>query len=257
MPSVADLQAHLRRLAGDGHTAVSLPPFTLFVLPDASGSAQAIPDEPIAGAPRAALAALREACALRERRLTIVFLEEFAPALTPALWAAGFVEAGRSLLMICTPATHRPVPPMPGLTLATLDANSPLAAIRDGLDANEFGFNPATTTRATDDDAEQFRRGLVEARAFTAYLDGQPVGAGMFNPPRAGLAELVGIATLAPYRRRGIATALTAHAAAVAFARGVQVAFLFTADAGARRVYERVGFRPAATKLVYRDPPPG
>ncbi len=78
----------------------------------------------------------------------------------------------------------------------------------------------------------------------------------MFNPPIAGLAELVGITTLEPYRRRGIAAFLTAHMTQVAFAQGVDTVFLTAADERAGRVYERVGFRPCTTLLGYSDPAP-
>ena len=76
----------------------------------------------------------------------------------------------------------------------------------------------------------------------------------MFNPPRDGLAELVGIATLEPLRRRGVATAVTARLARVAFEQGVTAAFLTAADEGAGRVYERAGFRRVGTMLAYIEP---
>ena len=56
------------------------------------------------------------------------------------------------------------------------------------------------------------------------------------NPPAHG-AELVGITTLEPYRRRGIGAYLTAYAARTAFSLGVDLVFLSTSNPAARRVY--------------------
>jgi predicted GNAT family acetyltransferase len=97
------------------------------------------------------------------------------------------------------------------------------------------------------------QRGRLAASAgsFLARLEGAPVAAADFTVPLDGFTELVGIATLPAYRRRGIASALTAAATETAFARGVRVAFLSAEDEHAGRVYERVGFRPFATALTY------
>ena len=69
----------------------------------------------------------------------------------------------------------------------------------------------------------------------------------------ARLAEVAGIATLEPFRRRGVASVLTSEAVRTAFVQGVAVALLTAADEHAGRVYERIGFRPYATLLAYGD----
>jgi predicted GNAT family acetyltransferase len=63
-----------------------------------------------------------------------------------------------------------------------------------------------------------------------------------------------GTTTLAEFRRRGIAAALTAHMVATAFAHGVEVVCLSAAGEHAGWVYERVGFQPFATMLAYIAP---
>ena len=78
----------------------------------------------------------------------------------------------------------------------------------------------------------------------------------MFNPPHASVTELLGIATVDDFRRRGVASYLSAYAASVAFERGVELVYLSTKNPAARRVYERLGFRPHAVLLFYADPPP-
>ena len=68
-----------------------------------------------------------------------------------------------------------------------------------------------------------------------------------------GLAEVAGIATLEPFRRRGVASVLTSEAVRTAFVQGVEVALLTAADEHAGRLYERIGFRPCPTLLAYGD----
>jgi predicted GNAT family acetyltransferase len=82
-------------------------------------------------------------------------------------------------------------------------------------------------------------------------LEGEPIATGAHTAPLDGFTELVGIATLADYRRRGVAGALVAAMAQAAFRAGVRVAFLSAADERAGRVYERVGFRPYATARAF------
>jgi GNAT superfamily N-acetyltransferase len=151
----------------------------------------------------------------------------------------------RSAVFACTPATFRPAAEMPGLQFVVLSDQSTIAEIQEGLDANALGFDPAAAP-ATEAEALAFRAELIASRAFTAKLDGQPVAAGMFNPPIAGIAELAGITTLEPYRGRGIGAAVTSEIAREAFAHGVEIAILRTDNPVAHRVYQRVGFQPVA-----------
>lgn len=249
------LQAYLRESARQQADIISAPPFTLFLRPgDVAMDAAAIPDAPAGGDLRAVLATLRAAMLPGQYQLRVAFIAEFAPDLARALKITGFEEMNRTQLLAATPDTLRPALAVPGVSMVTLDARSSLADVREGLDTNERGFNPQASP-ATDADAGAFRRGLVENRAFTARLHGAPAGAGMFNPPHAGVAELVGITTLAPLRRRGIGSYLTAYAAQTAFALGIELVYLSTSDPAARRIYERLGFRPYATHLVFSIPP--
>ncbi|MGY0235614.1 GNAT family N-acetyltransferase [Longispora urticae] len=148
-------------------------------------------------------------------------------------------------MLICTPATLRAPAEVPGLAFQVVSATSPLAAVLDNLNVNTWGFDPAAPG-ATVEDAESFRDGLTTHRALNAVLDGRAVAAGMFLDLVAGRTELVGIATLEDFRRRGIGAAVTAALAREAFAFGAEVCFLTTDNPGALRVYERLGFAPEA-----------
>lgn len=123
--------------------------------------------------------------------------------------------------------------------------------MREGLDVNEFGFDPTSAQPATEEQAERFRATLGAARAFTARLDGEGAGAGMYTPPDGGVTELAGIATLDRFRGRGIATALTAYMTQSAFTQGCDLVFLATANPIARRAFERAGFQPVGMVLTY------
>ena len=83
-------------------------------------------------------------------------------------------------------------------------------------------------------------------REWTAFT-----GAMMFTAPLDGLTELAGGTTIAAYRRRGIGAAMIAAAAAAAFERGVEITFLTAASEYASSVFQRAGFQPYATALVY------
>lgn len=175
-----------------------------------------------------------------DRRAPIV-----GPLAPAALTVAVTPEFLRSLVFACTPATFRPAAEVPGLTFVVLSDQSTLAEIQEGLDANALGFDPAAAP-ATEAEALAFRAELVDSRAFTAKLGGRPVGAGMFNPPLEGVAELAGITTLAPFRGRGIGAAVTSEITRVAFTHGVEIAILGTDNPAAFRVYQRIGFQPVA-----------
>ena len=255
--SVTDVQAYLRYRAQQQSETIPIPPFTLFLRTggEASEDDHAVPDPSLGDDVREPLARLRATCGARARLTRIRFLEEFVPDLVPALEVENMVQERSVELLACTPDSLIPPPEVPGLSMVTLDANSALPEVREGLDTNERGFDPRAEP-ATETQARAFREGLVESRAFIARIHGEPAGAGMFNPPYAGVAELVGITTVDTFRRRGVAAYLTAYAARVAFEQGVALVYLSTDNAAARRVYERLGFRPYAMLRSYVDPLP-
>ena len=84
-------------------------------------------------------------------------------------------------------------------------------------------------------------------------MAGKPVAVGMVSEAYNSICELVGLATLADYRRQGIATAITREAVARAFEHGTEVVFLTAADERAGRVYQKVGFANYTTVLAYID----
>lgn len=238
----------MRAVARQQYDAVPVPPFTLYFHPSdpLPYLNYAIPDEPPGDAASLAepLARLKAEFVRRGRRPRFEFVGAVFPALAGALEASGFEIEARPQLMVCTPDGLREVPPVADLKLETLSATSPLDAFREFLLVQRRAFGLGATSAVSDEDARWLREGLGAGLCCVGRLGGEAVAVSMFLDPRDGLTELVGICTLEPHRRRGLAGALTYAALRAAFARGVSVAFLSAADARAGRVYEAAGFTP-------------
>ena len=257
MLSLARLQEYLRFKAGQHHEVVPLLPFLLFFheTDTSPESNYAFLEGPGGDHLQDPLKKLPTLFTERHRIPRLQFIEESCKRLAQVLRSSGWTEQERSSVMICTPQTYQPAPHVSGLTIITLSQTSSIEEICEGLDANALGFDPHAQP-ATLQEAEEFRRDLLLSRAFTARLNGQLVGAGMFTDIHEEMTELVGIATLEAFRRRGIATALTAFMTQTAFSQGATLVFLIAANEQAGRVYERVGFRPQATFVVYEETAP-
>lgn len=258
------LQMFLRHTAHLQYPSLSLTAFTLFLHPTnpSLDSNYALPDTTSTDDLAGALGRLRQACASRDRLPRIMFVEGYAPHLAAGLHAHGFVESARAPLLICTVETLRPPQAPLGLTVAILDERAADWAVRAHLEVHARGFEPLGSESFNDEEVQRFRRDLGIVRAFTAYLDGVPVAAAASLPPYGGVAEIVGITTLVPFRRQGIGGALAAAATRQAFGGTVDTVFLIAADQQAGRVYARVGFQAGGTLLTYDDkgtsvPPPG
>jgi ribosomal protein S18 acetylase RimI-like enzyme len=91
---------------------------------------------------------------------------------------------------------------------------------------------------------------------FVAW-DGDRIAAFVLGELRDGRGEIVEVSTRAPYRRRGLATALLTTSLLALQARGATLVRLHTSSdnvAGARTLYERLGFSPRKEYVRYRKP---
>lgn len=250
------IQSYLRENARGQYESVAVPPFTLFfhpadpfpyfnyAIPDAACSQKDL--EPV-------LEGIVTEFQRRGRPPRFEFLEQFAPALPSALQAAGFAETGRQWSMICTPATLQPAPEVPGLELVALHPESPSEEIRDYLLTQRQGFDPANQTTPDEGQIRQTRLDFLVGgwRAYLARLDGEPAAVGGFGRIIGEVTEIASIATRLPFRRRGIATQMTAFLTGEAFRLGARTVCLTAEDERAGRVYERIGYRPFTTMLAY------
>ncbi|MFI5768091.1 GNAT family N-acetyltransferase [Streptomyces sp. NPDC051658] len=252
MPMDADVQNHARTLAQRSPDHLRIGPFTVRYNPNWSNkyANYAIPDrdaEPTAEDLDALIAAFRE----HDRLPRLEFLPGSAPAVEPALLAAGFTVENRAPVMACAPGDLLPPKPVDSLTIAEPATEAEFAA---AALVQHHGYGE--TGEPEDGMAEWLRTAARGGGvAALATVDGVPAGAGGCSVPVDGLTELAGLAVADAYRRRGIGAALSAHLTATAFERGCRVVWLEPGDADAERIYAGIGYRRVDEKLnISLDP---
>ena len=234
------------------YETVSVPPFTLYFAQsdDAVFGSTAVPNQPTHEDMTDALAEVRTQFVKRGLPPRVQYMDAYCPSLTRILHENSFELLSQAEIMVCTPDSYRPVPPMPGLTTTTLSQDSDLEAIKQGVTTHQLGFTPQGT-QLMNTDPELFRQSLISSRAFILRLNDEPVTTGMFTPVRDGVTKLTGISTIPTYRRRGFGAYLTGTMVQVAFSRDVDLVFLAVPDDETATVYKRVGFKSQATLLTY------
>ena len=255
LAEIVRIQNYLREIARSQYEALALDPFTLFFHPSDTLKYfnYAIPDRPCGLDLSGILSTLRHAYHQRQRLARFEFFEAFAPELPAALRENGFSEEGRQWSMICTPQTLQTVPIVANLQIFELGPQTSLQDARDFMLVQREAFSPAEDGIPTGEEIGNTQNSFTCRPAFLARLGDEPVGAAAFSQPIAGVTEVTGIATRTAFRRRGIAAAMSAQAAAAAFKRGVQTVCLTAEDERAGRVYQRVGFAPFSIMLAYID----
>jgi GNAT superfamily N-acetyltransferase len=239
---LTDIQAYLRRAASYGRETARIGPFLATFAP---GSASpylnyAIPDEAADPRPEE-IAALVAAYAGRERRPRLEYLPDLAPAVEPALVAAGFTVEARMPMMVCRPAEAVPTPPPEGIELLVPRTRAEFAGLI-AVQRAAFGEDEPVTDAAVDGMHKLLADGGLAVLAKDTQR-GVPAGAGVATVVLDGATELVGLAVPDRYRRRGIAAAVTAELSRLADRAGVTTAFLTPGGDVAERVYARVGYR--------------
>ncbi|MFF2331036.1 MULTISPECIES: GNAT family N-acetyltransferase [unclassified Streptomyces] len=246
MPMDADVQTHARTLALRSPDHLRVGPFTVRYNPNWSikYANYAIPDqdaEPTAEDVDALIAVFRE----HGRLPRLEFLPGWAPAVEPALLAAGFTVENRAPILACAPGDLLPPKPVDSLAIAepATDAEFDAAAL-----VQHHGYGG---TGEPEGGEAAWLRAAVEGGgvAALATVDGVPAGAGGCSVPVDGLTELAGLAVASAFRRRGIGAALSAHLTATAFARGCRVVWLEPGDAAVERIYAAIGYRRVDEKL--------
>lgn len=117
---------------------------------------------------------------------------------------------------------------------------------------------PPVPTAAADpalpDALVDHERSAITAGSHTIALarlpaTGQPAAVGSLNRVD-DVAEIVGVGTMAPARRQGLASAVTAALARHALAAGVELIFLAAGDDDVAMLYHRLGFRRVGTACI-------
>lgn len=177
----------------------------------------------------------------------IEWIDEVTPSLLPAVRAAVTVpyELENCPLLVLPEDTSVAEDTAGTRVLAPDDADLPLmlGAVSAGFDGQD-----EVKARPPGRRPDLVREGLlVLVAAYDA--SGAVVGGGS-AAPRGDIAELMGIAVVAPARHRGLGSATTATLTAACRAAGVRTLFLSAASGEATRIYERLGFQRRGTACI-------
>jgi ribosomal protein S18 acetylase RimI-like enzyme len=248
----ATIQAYIRSGVVRGRESTQVGPF-LATFSRRSDNPYLNYAIPIDGAtPSSAdVAALIAAFRQRGRTPRLEYLTSVAPAVEPAVLAAGFVVEGRLPVMVRTPGSLQDFPMVRGIELVVPTSDADLLAL---ITAQNEAYGEA----APGPNEVEARRANIAAGGLAVLArdvhTGEPAGGGIFDVPLAGIAEIAGIGVRAAFRRRGIARALTTRLAREAFTRGVTLVFLTPAHDVEARIYTRAGFVGAAEQLLISLP---
>lgn len=239
----------------------ALPPLVLFVHESAGWSYYA---RPMLGA-SAFTAADVERVRARQQELGVgesfEWVAETTPSLRAAVEATGLVIVEYPLMLLDA-AHYAPAALDDGLTarmvgpdddiarieaVARLGFGAPGTAVGEvGVEALDGAAAPMTAEQIASRQ-ERLRSGHLVT--FAVLDRGEPVCIGSHQPV-GGVTEIVGVATLPAYRRRGIAGAVTSLLVDDALARGVETIFLSAGGEDVARVYARLGFERIGTACI-------
>lgn len=178
----------------------------------------ALPVDPLDERLPAAIGALRSRYRAHHEPLRLEFNEETWPGLSPALEEAGLILESRNPLMACEPDAFRPI-----------TARSVVVRFL------EVDPRHPSTLRAVGE------------------LDGEVAGRASLGTV-AGVAELYGVVTDPPFRRRGVAATICSALIERLFREGGTLVFLDAENPGAEALYSGLGFRLVGTRLSYAEP---
>lgn len=189
--------------------------------------------------------------AFRERGLMprLEFAPHAAPAVEEALYAEGFRVEDEHEYLVCVPDTLV-LPENPPFVEAP-ETDADYAAIDEALaEAFDFEIPPSPAGVARLRRTEAMGGGVRFVRA----PDGGCAGGASCSAPAMGTSELAGVGTRPVYRGRGIAAAVTASLTELMFGKGNESVWLEYGGEGSRRIYERIGYRPAGRRLYVSIP---
>jgi ribosomal protein S18 acetylase RimI-like enzyme len=210
----------------------------------------AVPDSGARPAPaevEALIAFFRE----HQRIPRLEYVEDNAPDVERALLAAGFTVERRTPVMISRPDTRLTPREPAGITVREAASDADLAAaavVQHHAYLVPVPPGPEDIARL----ARVAERGGVVSVAV-ADASGDVVGTGLVDVtgPEDPVGELAAVGVLTEFRRRGIASALSAHLARTAHARGLGLVFL-EAEPDEESIYRRTGFTDLTTKIWIR-----
>jgi GNAT superfamily N-acetyltransferase len=229
------IQRYLRALVAAEREAVDAGAFTLYLHPTEKQHPflnYAIPDEGAEPDDGSALVA-----AARERGL-IPRIEAVEPCAPWVRDLPGFEIELEPPLMTCA----EPIDLSSPAELVVVEQGSALVGPLLQALYEAFDEPPPTPERIA----------TWDGRAVAALVDGEVVGGASWTAVIDDMTEIAGIGVREPFRRQGIAGALTAEATRRGLAAGATLALLSPGNDGAKRVYERAGFADASRMIHAR-----
>jgi ribosomal protein S18 acetylase RimI-like enzyme len=236
-------------------------PLTLFVATGPGFRWYARPSLGAGSVTAADVAAVRRRQRVLGQPESFEWVDEVTPSMRPAAEQAGLAVSSLPLMVLDQAAARRPPTPpgaelrlvRPDDDLATIDAVARIGFGVPGTAVGQAGV-PALTAVAVNATAELLakqRERLATGRTVTAValVGGDPVSVGS-HQPREEVTEIVGVATLPAFRRRGLGAAVTGLLVSDALDRGVGTVFLSAGSDDVARVYERIGFRTVGTACI-------
>ncbi|MGZ8597403.1 MAG: GNAT family N-acetyltransferase [Actinomycetota bacterium] len=258
------IDAYLDAAPTTGARAEAIGPFTLFLNEGHGWRYYARPSPGATGFTVETVRSVRN----RQRELSqpeaFEWIAELSPEVGDAIAADGMRVVGHPLMMLAGDSAAPRAPD--GVEVGIVDADDDLAALSavaevgfaaPGTATGTLGAADAVAAAATQNpDTIAFQRGRMLAGltvAAAARVAGIIAAVG-WHQPLDGASEIVGVATLPAFRRRGLGAAVTGALVADALERGVETVFLSADDDDVARVYARVGFRRVGTACAASVP---
>lgn len=212
---------------------------------------------PVPGAPITAsdVTAMVKAFQEANRQPRLEYVTGCAPGLEALLLEAGFTVEARHEYLVCLPS-GLVVPPAPdGVDLRAPSTDEERAAMTSAQ-FEAFSGELLSPDAVTADVARITRlqsKGGIALMAVST-TDGTCAGGGQAVPPNDAVSEVAGIAVRVPFRRRGIAAAITADITTRLFRAGTEIAWLEASGDDSWRIYERIGYHPTGNRLYLSRP---
>jgi len=205
------------------------------------------PDTPPESFARQQITELRRLFREAGRMLRFEFFEPLHPRLGAFLADNGLKPHGAQPLMLCDRADHRSIA-APDVQVKDLSPDDSDETISQFLIIAKlcFGDAPSVLPQEVETTRQNLRSWAM--RSAYATVRGVMAGVGSLSPATD---ELVGIGTLAPFRRQGVASSISSHLLAEHFGAGAPMAWLSAGDEVSRSVYQGLGFRIAGMQLNY------
>lgn len=229
------------------------------------GRNYAVPDTGAAPAPND-VAGLVTAFQRRGRIPRLEYVPADAPKVESALISAGFTVEGRPPILVSVPGSLAPASPSP---FPFPFPTSPSSLSPTGIDftfaTTEEDLLAAATVQhqayeepepAGPHDVARLRSTVARGGLIILARDavtGDAVGSGLVDGPLDGIGELAAVAVAEPYRRRGIAGAMSVRLAIQAHEQGMRLVWLEAAPAE-ESIYLRAGFSASGRKLWISRP---